>query len=62
MCVRCGGGHGYLGESSDPLGQLGLHLRQGLCLADGLLQLLLSQLQLLLELAVFVFTLPETHR
>lgn len=51
----------YLCESSNSLSELGFHLRQRLSLADGLLQLLLSQLQLLLELAVFVFTLEETH-
>lgn len=53
MADRCW----YLCEGSYPLSELGLHLRQSLGLADGLLQLLFSQLQLLLELPVSVFSL-----
>lgn len=52
----------YLGEGSYPLSQLCFHLRQSLCLSDGLLQLLLSQLQFLLELPVSVLSLQQTKQ
>lgn len=52
----------YLCEGSYPLSELGLHLRQSLGLADGLLQLLFSQLKLLLELPVSVFSLQQTNQ
>ena len=52
-----GGPGQYLGEGSPPLRQLGLHLRESLRLPQGLLQLLLGQLQALLQLAVLVLSL-----
>lgn len=50
----------YLVERSNPLGELGLDLRQSLCPLQGLLQLLLGFIQTLLQLSVLLFTL-ETH-
>lgn len=51
----------HLGECSHPLGQLSLHLWERLSFAQGLLQLLLGQLQTLLQLAVLVFCLERAQ-
>ena len=52
----------YLGEGGHSLGQLRLHLGQSLRLADGLLQLLLSHLQFLLDVPVPLLHLQQTEK
>lgn len=51
-----------LGEGCDPLRQLSLHLWQSLCLAHGLLQLLLRHFQELLQMSGFLLTLAGQRR